>query len=178
VLVWTMVGTAFAGGPPATDIPAEEEKKPTDVAAPVFHRQATGWGLGIILGLPTGLSAAYRPAEGRAHYAAALAWSFDKGTLHTHFDAYLTIVDLRTEEIPDVRFPLYVGVGPRLRIGDSPYTTGDDVIDLGIRIPLGMAFMHDDVPLEAFLEVAPGIGLYPSTRAIFDVALGGRYYFK
>lgn len=160
-----------AGGPPATEVPAEAEDKQ------VFQRAAEGWGLGIILGIPTGVSAAYRP-KGRAHYAAALAWSFDKGTLHTHIDAYLTVIDLRTEEVPDMRFPIYVGVGPRMRIGDSPYTEEDEgLFDLGVRIPFGMSFVHDDVPLEAFLEVAPGIGIYPSTRAIFDVALGGRYYF-
>ena len=113
---------------------------------------------------------------GRAWYDAALAWSFDRGTLDLHGDVLLTLVDLRTDEIPEIRFPLWIGVGPRIRLGDSPYTLEDEIVNLGVRIPVGMSFIHDGTPLEAFLELGPGIGLYPSTRAFFDVAIGGRFY--
>lgn len=159
------------GGPPPTVL----STVPDAPADPIFNREVEGIGLGVVLGLPTGFSFAARPG-GRAWFDAALAWSFDRGTLHLHGDVLLTLADLRTDEIPDVRFPVWIGVGPRTRFGDSPYTLTQEIVNVGVRIPVGMSFIHDNVPLEAFLELAPGIGLYPATRGFFDVAIGGRYY--
>jgi hypothetical protein len=156
--------------------PAAKSEPTSAVAAGNFDRNAEGFGLGIVLGLPTGVSLAYRPG-GRVWYDGALGWSFDHGTSTVQGDVLLTLADLRTDDIPDVDFPVYLGVGPRLRLGDSPYVRGRDFAELGIRVPIGMAFIHDRVPLEAFVELAPGIDVYPTTQAIFDAAIGGRYYF-
>ncbi len=48
---------------------------------------------------------------------------------------------------------------------------------LGGRIPLGFAIHPRDVPLEPFLEVAPGVLVFPETDVIVEGALGLRYYF-
>jgi hypothetical protein len=165
---------AQEGGPPPVEIVDPEPVHPAK--GTTLDREAKGYGLGLIIGLPTGLSGAYRPG-GRAWYDAALAWSFDRGTLQTHFDVELTLVDLRTEDIPDIHFPVYLGVGPRIHLGDSPYTLHEELVELGVRVPVGMGFIHDGLPLEAFVEVAPGLDIYPATVAICDVALGGRFYF-
>jgi hypothetical protein len=177
VLVFAMAGLASAGeqgGPPPVEVVDPSEHP--HASGVNFDRDVKGFGLGIVLGLPTGVSMAYRPG-GRAWYDGGVAWSFDNGTLHVHGDVLYTLADLRTDDIPDVDFPVYLGVGPRLRLGDSPYVAGNDPVELGVRVPIGMAFMHDGVPLEAFLELAPGVDVYPRTQAIFDVAIGGRYYF-
>jgi hypothetical protein len=150
---------------------------PKGEETPVFDRDVGGFGLGILLGLPTGISVAYRPDTGRVYADAALAWSFDRGTLHVHGDVLLRLADLRTDEIADVHFPVYLGLGPRMRFGNSPYTLADEVVELGLRVPIGMSFIHDDIPLEAFVELAPGIGLFPATTGTFDAAIGARYYF-
>ena len=163
-LVWAQEGT------PSFKMPAPTE--------PTLNRDVGGFGLGILLGLPTGLSAAWRPAQGSVYYDGALAWSFDQGTLHVHGDVLLRLADLRTDEIEDVHFPVYLGLGPRIRLGDSPYTfSTQESVGIGIRVPIGMSFIHDGVPLEAFVELAPGIGLYPATIGTFDAAIGARYYF-
>lgn len=175
MLLSSIVGIALAqNGPPPVVLAPESE--PAEIP-PGLDREATGFGLGILLGVPTGFSFAWRPETGRAWYDGAVAWSFDRGTFDVHADVLLTLADLRTEEIPDVRFPVWIGVGPRFRLGDSPFTVEDEIVALGVRVPVGMSFIHDGLPFEAFLELAPGIGLYPSTRAFFDVALGGRFYF-
>ncbi len=174
-MLFVFVGAVLAqeGGPPPV-ILQEEPERPARESA--FDHGAEGWGLGILLGIPTGLSAAYRPG-GRAWYDMALAWSFDRGTLDLHGDVLLTLAELRTDEIPDFTFPVWLGVGPRVRLGDSRTTWDEEILGLGVRVPVGMSLVHEGVPLEAFLELAPGIGLYPATVPFFDVAIGGRYYF-
>lgn len=163
-LAWSQEGT------PSFKIPPPEE--------PMLNRDIGGFGLGLLLGLPTGLSAAWRPAEGRVYYDGALAWGFDGGMLHIHGDVLLILADLRTDEIEDVHFPVYLGLGPRIRLEDkSRNEYQQEVSRLGVRVPIGMSFVHDGVPLEAFLELAPGIGLFPAIDGTFDVAIGARYYF-
>ena len=152
-------------------------RMPAGGEAPVFDRDVGGVGVGIVLGLPTGITVAYRPDTGRVYADAALAWSFDRGNLHVHGDVLLRLADLRTDEIADVHFPVYLGLGPRMRFGNSPYTLADEVVELGVRVPIGMSFIHDDIPIEAFVELAPGIGLFPATVGTFDAAIGARYYF-
>ncbi len=165
-LAWAQEGTA-----PSMTVPRDVSEDPA------LHRDAVGFGLGVILGLPTGISGAYHPTEGRVFYDAALAWSFDRGSLHVHGDVLLRLADLRTEEIQDVHFPLYLGIGPRTRFGDSPYTYDEDYVEIGVRVPVGMSFVHEGLPFEAFVELAPGINLFPATTALFDAAIGGRFYF-
>lgn len=172
MLVWTAVAMAQDdGGPPPVILNEERE------TAHPLDRDAKGFGIGLLLGLPTGLSGALRPEKGRAWYDAALAWNFDRSTLHLHVDALITLADLRTDDIPDVHFPVSIGVGPRLRLGDSALEADDELYHFGVRVPVGMSFIHDGLPLEGFLELAPGIGLYPATIGTFDAAIGGRYYF-
>jgi hypothetical protein len=167
------LASAEGGAPPVI---LEEQESDTTTAPSMLAHEAKGWGVGVILGLPTGLSAAYH-TDGRVFYDLALAWSFERGTLATHGDLLVTLAELRTDDVADMSFPVWIGLGPRIRLGDTLDTPGSDMLTLGARVPVGMSFIHDGVPIEAFLEFAPGIGLYPSTAPTFDVAIGGRYYF-
>jgi hypothetical protein len=169
------VAWAFAqeGGPPPVVL--QDSERVFQTGDPVLGHPARGWGVGVLLGIPTGISVARRET-GRAWYDAAIAWSFDRGTLDLHADILITLADLRSDDIADMTFPVWIGVGPRARFGDSPYTSTDEVVALGVRVPLGMSFIHAALPLEGFLEFAPGLGLLPSTTPFFDVAIGARYY--
>jgi len=51
-------------------------------------------------------------------------------------------------------------------------------VGLGIRFPVGVAYLFDDAPVDLFLEVAPTLDLVPGTYLDFDAGLGVRYYFK
>ena len=133
-----------------------------------------GLGLGFILGEPTGLSAAWR-GDGSASFDAALAWSVPDQRLHLHVDYLYEVVSFRDPAAPSVVFPVYVGVGPRLHLGDggsSSYSL------LGVRVPVGLGIQATEVPVEGFVELAPVLGLYPSTRMDFDAALGVRVYLS
>ena len=147
----------------------------TTAPPPLLSRDAEGFGVGVILGAPTGLSFGWRPGN-TLTYDGAVAWSFARGSLSTHVDARIDIADAGNEDFPDTSFPIYIGVGPRLRLGDVVGDGQDADFDLGIRVPVGMSVIHDNVPIEGFVELVPGIGLYPSTAFLFDAALGIRLY--
>lgn len=142
-----------------------------------FRRDPVGFGAGVILGMPTGLSLAWKRAGTPVSFDAALAWSFDRGAFLVHGDILLTPTTLRTADWSDLAFPLYVGIGPRISVNDDYADYARSGTYFGVRVPLGMAFQHDNFPLEGFLEVAPGMRLIPATSFFFDIAVGFRFYF-
>ncbi|MFZ5476576.1 MAG: hypothetical protein ACOZNI_07350 [Myxococcota bacterium] len=169
---------AFAAGwaLAATDPRKETQEDPVRLDARL-DRDAEDFGIGVILGLPTGLSAGLRPEGSRAWFDAALAWSFVNDTVDTHADVLFIVYDARTDDIPDMRFPFSVGVGPRLHLGDDPTDTSAALWQVGVRVPVGMSFIHDGFPLEGFLELVPGLSLAPTTQPFFEAAVGARFYF-
>jgi hypothetical protein len=193
VIVLPLLSTALAGAPPdappdapglvASERPPWDHTDPnsapsspaaTTTPNPWLSRDVGGFGAGIILGLPTGISLAFRPG-GSFYWDGALAWSFSRGSAAVHFDALLQVTNLKSPDLPDIDFPLYIGVGPRVRIGDN--TEEDSAFDLGVRVPVGMNMMHDNLPIEGFFEIAPGVKFYPGTTFLFDIAIGARLYF-
>lgn len=166
----------------------QPEPEPTVVAdepAPdgpaMLHKDPSGFGIGLVLGIPTGLTMAWRPsAKSPIWFDAAVAWSFDKGAFLVQGDVLWTITRLRTPDWEDISFPVYIGVGPRFSVGDGSKGTGlsrgDDAY-LGVRVPIGMQLHHKNVPIEGFLEVGPGMRIVPETSFLFDIGIGGRFYF-
>ncbi len=127
------------------------------------------FGLGVILGAPTGLSAKYW-LSGKTAIDGALAWHFgenDRFQIHGNHLWHWELKDLRTTE---GRLPLYAGIGLRVIAGSDT--------DAGIRIPLGASYLFERAPLEAFIELVPVLDVIPSTDADLDGAIGIRYYFK
>jgi hypothetical protein len=149
-------------------------------ATPFFARDAQGLGVGLILGSLTGITGALRPdAPGTARsvtYDAAVAWSFPRGSVSTHADVRIDVADAGTEDFPDMYFPVYVGIGARVRLGDTLSDGQDADFDLGVRVPIGVSILHERTPVEGFVEVVPGIGLYPETSFQLDGAVGLRVY--
>lgn len=133
----------------------------------------TGFGLGVVVGEPTALSAAYK-GGGRTWIDAAIGWSFPREWMAFHADLLLTPATLASPDLGELRFPLYLGVGPRVRIDFDTYGDRDSV---GVRVPFGMGLYHPSVPVEGFLELVPGIGIIPETEPYVDIGLGVRYYF-
>lgn len=128
--------------------------------------QDRGFGLGIMLGEPTGLNAKIWTSPQNA-VDAGLAWSFrGEGFVHIHAD-YLWHFPRAINSTE--RFVLYAGAGGRL-IG------GHDSV-LGIRIPLGIAWWPRNAPLDVFLELAPILDLAPATELEMDGAIGIRFFF-
>lgn len=132
--------------------------------------QNKGFGVGVILGEPTGLSGKYWLSN-RTAIDGALAWSFVHGSsIHIHADYLWHVFDaLKVEE---ETIPLYVGLGGRIKVGDKE--TGR----VGVRIVGGVDFMIYSVPLDIFLEIAPIVDLVPATQAGLNGGVGVRFFFK
>jgi len=125
-------------------------------------------GAGIIVGEPTGLSFKYWLTEKTA-LDAGLAWSFvDENAFQIQAD-YL-IHNFNLIKVSKGKLPFYFGIGGRLKFST-------DVI-LGIRVPLGLAYIFSDAPVDIFLEIVPILDLLPKTDFTISAAIGGRYFFN
>lgn len=138
-------------------------------AASAAGSNADGFGLGIIVGEPTGLDAKLWLGEGSA-LQAAVAWSTEKNTsFHFHLDYILHRFDLF--DLESGRLPLYYGIGGRFRVRDN----SDD--DVGVRIPIGLSYMFANDPFDLFVEVVPILDLVPDTDFDLNAAIGFRWFF-
>ena len=134
----------------------------------VANAQSKGIGLGLIVGEPTGISFKYWTGSTTA-FDAALAWSFsDEGAFHIHGDYIFHNFTLIT--IPEGKLPFYYGIGARIK-------TANDT-KLGVRVPLGLAYLFNNAPIDIFLEIVPILDLTPKTDFAINAALGARYYFN
>lgn len=132
------------------------------------------FGVGIVVGEPTGISLAYRPGGARMLQGAA-AWDLTSPGGLTFTGDYLFLFD-KSLKLERRAIPLYVGVGGKL----SLLVGGSEEIPLGLgfRVPLGVRWPFDSTPLEAFLELVPGLRLIPDTAFDAGAGLGLRWYFK
>ncbi|MDA8242547.1 MAG: hypothetical protein M0025_00290 [Elusimicrobia bacterium] len=119
--------------------------------------------LGIILGEPTGISYKQELGGNKAFDAAA-AWSFsgNDDRLHLHADHLW----FKYDALKDKRFPLYYGLGVRLKLENRSR--------LGARFPVGLQYFFPDSRLTAFLEIAPILDLAPDTELQLNAAIGLR----
>lgn len=158
-----VLGVAAAAEPTSTA--AEPRFGPLD-------RPASGVGLGLLLGYPAGISAAWR-SDLPVFFDLGLGWAWG-AFAHIHADAAWTVAELPLDAIPDTHFPLWVGLGARLRFGEGyAFSTAD----WALRVPVGAAWTHDRFPLEIFVEAVPGYGFYPWGRFVMEGGAGFRFYF-
>ena len=122
------------------------------------------FGVGIILGEPTGISAKLWQNEQIA-YDVGVAWSIqDNESIHIHLD----IVTHNFSLINSI-FPIYYGIGGRVLVNDDP--------KLGIRVPIGIGYNLNSMPVDLFFEIVPTLDLLPSTGFGLSGAIGARYFF-
>jgi hypothetical protein len=130
--------------------------------------QDRGFGLGIILGEPTGVSGKLW-TSGENAFDFAAAWSFQgDGNLLLQADYVWHI--FRLIPVPDGKLPFYVGVGGEVILADDPV--------IGVRVPLGLDYMFGNAPVDIFVELVPILRLAPSTDFDFAGGIGARYWFN
>lgn len=145
---------------------------------------AKNFGLGIVLGEPTGISAKLWTTPVNA-FDFGLAFSFNDYALVFadylfHFPGSLG----RTSPFVTQLTP-YVGIGAVLAFANDRDFEKDrkffgrsrDTLGLGVRVPLGIEWMAPSAPLGVFIELVPGISLVPSTSGFIEGGIGVRYYF-
>ena len=126
------------------------------------------YGVGLMLGNPTGFSGKYWLDDTTA-IDGGLAYSFGKHTdLSIHSDYLLH--NKSAFYFQDVHaLDLYYGLGGRIEFGDS--------VELGIRVPVGLAHRFTEQPVDIFGEIAPILDFIGTTGVELHIAVGARYYF-
>lgn len=134
----------------------------------VYSQTSGGdFGLGIILGEPTGISAKYW-VQGNHALDAGLAWSFGPNSrFHLHTDYLIHRFDLI--QVDSGRLPFYYGIGGRIDLGQSG--------KIGVRIPVGLSYYLPNDPFEFFFEIVPILDIAPKTDFSGNGGIGVRYYF-
>jgi len=128
------------------------------------------FGLGFIVGEPTGLDAkVFMNNEHALEFG--MAWSLSgQNELHLQGD-YLWhrygLFDIKNGD----EMPLYFGVGARLMFRENL----DDIF--GIRFPIGLAYMFTNYPFDIFAEIVPILDLTPDSDFDLEGAIGARFWF-
>lgn len=127
------------------------------------------FGVGIILGEPTGITIKYM-LDDKTAIDAGVGWETSgNNEFHIHGDYLYHMNDLI--KVPQGKLPLYFGGG--LRFIDREKK--DD--KFGIRIPVGLEYLFGNVPLGAFFELVPILNLTPDTEFDFEAGIGIRFFF-
>jgi len=129
--------------------------------------QSSGFGAGIMLGEPTGISLKNWISQSNA-WDAGIAWKLGKNdAFHLHADYLWHAYDIIN--VDKGVLPLYYGIGIRVLFTDESH--------LGIRGVIGLDYLFEGLPLDVFLELVPIFDLVPGTGFSFNGALGIRYFF-
>jgi hypothetical protein len=146
----------------------------------ISQAQERRFGLGVIIGEPTGLSAKLWTSSTTA-FDFGLGWSvggdrigkyngdYTGGSrVHFHMD-YLwhSFTAISSTE----RFPVYYGIGGRVNSGAGYNSSA------AVRGVLGIAWLPHETPIDVFLEIVPSLQLTSSTGFAIDAGLGARYFF-
>jgi hypothetical protein len=146
-------------------------------------RPPDGFGVGLILGEPTGLSLKKWVAPDRA-IDAGIAWSFSENdSLHLHGDYLFHWFDRLEKPATQGRLPLYAGLGARFKFKEEGSggrrNSGRNRRDamIGVRVPFGISYLFADAPVDLFAEIVPILDVAPDTRFSLNAAIGARFYF-
>lgn len=135
----------------------------------VTFAQSNGFGLGIIVGEPTGISAKYWTTSSTA-FDFGLGYSFEKHSrMHLHADYLFHVKNIfnTTENIS-----LYYGPGARLRFVENADAR------LGFRFDVGVVWIPRNTPVDVFVEIAPLLDIIPETDFSVNGGIGVRYFFN
>lgn len=128
------------------------------------------FGLGLIIGEPTGLSANYFLTPDNS-IDLAFAWNVS-GNNDTVLHADYLWYKHGFFQAGKAQMPLYFGVGGRMVFRDN------NSDKFGVRVPVGLTYRFADPKfLELFGEVAPVLDLAPSMKLDLNVGIGVRFYF-
>jgi hypothetical protein len=134
--------------------------------------QSRDFGLGLILGNPTGVS-----GKGFLSPKHAIDGAIGFGVLggeHVRLHAdFLWQFPIQSWPVGDL--DLYAGIGAMLAAYSDHHDHGG--LGLGARGPVGLALSFREAPFDIFIEVALGIWFVRKVNANIDAALGGRYWF-
>lgn len=143
------------------------------------------FGLGLELGAPTGLTGKYFVASDRAiDFGLGTIYNYrDRYGLHIYADYLFHPVSLTSN--PTFELPFYIGIGGRFWDFEDRGRNGayDNASAFGVRVPLGLAFDFNNVPLDIFVQLVPTLDFYSNYDAHsvyldIDGSIGIRFWFN
>jgi len=146
----------------------------------VVSAQTRQFGLGLVVGEPTGISAKLWTSPVNA-FDFSLGWSagggrdeftaddyYGESRTHFHVDYLWHSFDaIRSSE----RFPLYYGFGMGINSGGGEDATA------ALRGVFGISWLPRKTPLDLFLELSPTLPLANTAGLTLQFSIGSRYFF-
>ena len=137
------------------------------VQVQAFERKT--FGLGVIVGEPTGITAKFMLNNNSAIDAGAGWNTSSDNELHIYADYLHHFYDVIA--VDKGSLPLYIGAGTRLLVRKDK----DD--KLGIRLPAGIEYLFTNIALAPFAEIVPVMNLTPDTGLDLEAGFGIRFFF-
>ncbi len=169
-IFYMMALVALCGLSGRADEAATLSKKTRSTSEDLSESYAGRLGAGVTLGEPIGASLKYWFNDTLA-IDGAVGWStHDDTDLYVHSDVLWHNFDLIP--VSRGRMPVYFGVGGLVRFRDD---NNDNQV--GIRVPVGVSYMFDNVPVDIFIEIGPAIDVAPDVQGEVTGGVGIRYWF-
>lgn len=135
-------------------------------AAPGHARLGGNFGLGFIAGMPSGLSGKLWLNNINA---VDMLLGFDPYSDWLQFRADYVWHEMNLFPVTSGQLPLYYGMGAGLGFHDDPALLARGVV--------GIEYLFAHAPLDVFLEIGPGIRVFPATKFDISAGLGMRFFF-
>jgi hypothetical protein len=144
---------------------AATQLKAADLTVPAH----SGFGAGVMIGEPTGVSLKYWLDE-RSAIDGVVGWSFEgRDDLHLHADYLYHIFDL--VDVGRDRFAVYFGGGLRYKLVEHRSDW------FGLRGVGGVSYAFREIPVDVFLELGPVFDVTPDRRLTLGAGVGARFWF-
>ena len=144
------------------------------------------FGLGLELGEPTGVTGKLflNPSQAIDFGIGDLYHNYYVGADGIHLYADYLWHPFELTSVDALKLPFYIGVGGRAWFFDAncgPNDCGAEIF--GVRVPVGIDFDLNDVPLDIFVQIVPTLDFYHdyANRSVyldFDFSVGIRYWFS
>ncbi len=140
------------------------------------------FGCGLELGAPSGLNCKVflNPSQALDFGIGGMYHYYNGGDgLHLYLDYLWHPKELVSTEA--FKLPFYIGVGGRIWFFDYGNDARADVF--GLRIPIGIAFDFNNVPLDVFAEIVPTLDFFHNydqhdVYLDIDFSVGIRFWFS
>jgi hypothetical protein len=127
------------------------------------------FGLGIIVGEPTGINAKYYLNRINA-IQGSMAWSLE-GNNDIQIQGEYLFHRYDWIKVENGELPVYFGVGGVISFREA----ADNII--GIEFPVGLDYIFAGAPFDVFGQIVPILELAPATDFELDAAIGARFFF-
>ncbi|HCP41822.1 MAG TPA: hypothetical protein DIT65_08495 [Cryomorphaceae bacterium] len=126
------------------------------------------YGIGFVIGKPSGFSIK-KFNNSREALQYTVGYNTDQNSeINLGVDFLLHNYDYIRAERGSI--PLYYGLGVHVR-------SYENKSQIYARVPLGISYELNDLPLDIFFEFCPGLAVVPTPSLVINYGVGGRFFF-